>query len=224
MGLSQNDEFNELMDRVPSDATRVYVLDTKGKLRYKDVDKVTPKDTIQTNQKGDPVVMKGKPGRKKIPTLDPISDEVAELVKRKRGKVETDPILNVMSAKPESADVLYQVVHALGTEAASIEFEREEAERNGDETSQISVRRINALKAIADTWLKRKDQLGSREIDLESPAFRAVFELIAVTLKECMQATGIRAEMVEAVFAKFGKKVDSDEWARDARSRMKNVL
>ena len=120
--------------------------------------------------------------------------------------------------------MLHEVVRALGNEAASIGFERQEAERKGEATSQISMRRIGALKAMADTWLKRREQLVSRGVDMESPAFKTLFKYIMETMKSSMDTTGVRSELTETIFAKFGKTVDSDEWAAEAKNRMKNVV
>ena len=65
---------------------------------------------------------------------------------------------------PESSDLLHLVMVGLAEESASIGFERAEAEREGKGTSTISVRRIGALKSVAETWLRRKEQLVDREI------------------------------------------------------------
>jgi hypothetical protein len=110
----------------------------------------------------------------------------------------------------------------MSEEAASIVFERHEAERKGKETSNLSMRRINALKSIGDTWLRRKEQLSGKEIDLDSVVFKALFGFIMDTFKESLSESGLRPEMVDTVFAKLGSKLD-EEWSSDARNRMKNA-
>lgn len=214
----------ELVAKIPSGTTRVYVCTETGQLKYKDIAQLADSDEIQVNQNDEPIVMKGKPGRKKNTVIAPANEMVAEILKRKQALLDVDPILMVAQKDPDSSDMLHQVVLALGNEAASIGFERLEAERKGEETSQISGRRISALRAMADTWLKRKEQLVSRGVDMDSPAFKALFKYIAETMKGSMDASGMRAEAVEAIFAKFGKVVDSDEWAVEAKNRMKGVL
>lgn len=213
-----------LVAKIPTGAARIYVKTETGKFRYKDIAQLAASDDIQVNQNDEPIVMMGKPGRKRNITLAPANDTVAEILKRKKDALEADPVLKVTRTDPESADVLHQVVLALGGEAASIGFERQEAERKGEETSQFSVRRINALKAMADTWLKRKEQLVSRGVDMDSPAFKTLFNYIVITMREAMDSTGVRPEVREAAFAKFGKVVDSDEWVSEARNRMKSTL
>jgi hypothetical protein len=148
---------------------------------------------------------------------------VAEIVRRKNDSILKDPVLQAVKTSPEDAAVLHQVVLALGEEAASLGFERLEAERDGKETSNISIRRVNTLKALADTWLKRKDQIVSRGIDLNSPVFKALLQYLLETFQEALVETGERPEMVEAVFARLGKLM-SEGWEAEAKNRMKKVL
>lgn len=214
----------ELLAKIPPGTTRVYVCTEIGKLKYKDIDQLADSDEIQVNGSGDPIVMKGKPGRKKNINIAPINSTVTEILKRKQVSLQTDAVLQVAKSDPESPNVLHQVVLALGEEAASINFERQEAERKGEDTTQISGKRIQALKAMADTWLKRKEQLVTRGVDIDSPAFKALFKYIVETMMQSMESTGVRAEMIETIFAKFGKTVDTAEWAAEAKNRMKNMV
>lgn len=213
----------ELLAKVPTEATRIYVLTETGQLKYKDIAQLADTDEIQVNKKDDPIVMTAKPGRKRNVTIAPANSTVSEIIKRKKVALDTDPIIQAAKTDPESPNILHQVVLALGDEAASIGFERLEAERKGEETSQLSNRRVAALKALAETWLKRKDQLGSRGIDMESSAFKALFGYIVETMKDAVDSSGVRPELVEAIFAKFGRTVDSDEWVAEAKNRMKSV-
>lgn len=215
---------DELKEKLPTDARTVLVRTEKGELKYRLITELGPTDSIQVNQDDIPITMKGKAGRPLKVTVAPINAVVAELVKRKKETIEQDAILGAMQTNPEDADVLHQVVIALGVEAASLEFERLEAEREGRETSNISIRRINALKAVADTWLKRRDQIISRGLDMNSPAFKAIFHFLLETFKEAMQASGERPEIIEAVFTRLHKAMTDGSWETEAKSRMKNVI
>jgi len=83
----------------------------------------------------------------------------------------------------------------------------------------VSVRRIGALKAIGDSWLKRKDQIAAQGVDMDSPAFKRLFTFIMETFKDALTSAGERPEMIETVFAGLSKKLDSD-WQREAVKRM----
>jgi hypothetical protein len=82
------------------------------------------------------------------------------------------------------------------------------------------MRRVAALKAIGDTWIKRKEQIQSRVIDLESPAFQALFQFISETFVRAMQSANVRQELADSVLAQFVKLLD-DAWKNEAKSRMK---
>jgi hypothetical protein len=208
---------------VPPEAKRIKVLDIKGKLKLRKIEDLQQGDTPSLNDAGLPVFIEGQHGRppKDVSAiLPPSSPLIGDLLRVKEGHLRNDPILQAAEESPESAEVLNQVVLAIGEEAASLRFERMQAERMGEDTSQLSMRRVAALKAIGDTWIKRKEQIQSRLIDLESPAFQALFQLISETFVRAMQAAGVRQELSEAVVAQFVKLLD-DSWKAEAKSRMK---
>lgn len=219
-------ERDRLLAMIPPGAKRVQVLDEKGQIRYKDLGDLADKDEIQITKKGDPVVMMAKPGRRLddgVVTLEPANDTIAEILKQKQTSMERDPILETARTAPESTDLLHFVMVALAEEASSIGFERAEAERQGMETSNISTRRINALTKLVETWLKRKDQITTKEIDLKSPSTRALFQYVFEMFKDAMETSGMGPELTETVFAKVAKVLDSEQWSNEAKNRMKNA-
>jgi len=216
-------EREALIAKIPPDAHRVQVITEKGQKKYRPVKEIAKNDVIQTTDDGEPVVMKGKPGRPKGVELAPVTPAVAEMVKRKKEAIDKDPLLSSVKTRPEDIEVLQQVVLALGEEAASLGFERQEAERNGRESSSISVRRVNTLKAMADTWLKRRDQLVAKGVDLNSPGFKAVLQYLLETFRGAMIACGVDEDMVDTVFARLSQDM-SDEWETEARSRMSHIV
>ena len=215
----------DLLAKVPPSATRVQVLTAKGDKKWRSLDPIdknalSASDTIQVNKMGDPIVMKGTPGRKSNVTVGPVNPTVAELIKRKKVAMDEDPVLVSISTAPDSANVLNEVIRGLGEESASLKFEREEASREGKDTSGLSSRRVQALRAVGDTWLKRMDQLTAKAIDLDSPAFGVVWKHMMDTMREAMNSAQLRPEQVNTVFAKFSSMID-DEWKAEVKSGMK---
>lgn len=208
---------------VPDGALRVRVVDEKGAIAWRPIDKVLSTDTIDLTDKGQPQWMfnpVGRPSKKKqIESLPPVTPVVGQLIEIKEAHIRTDPVILAAEATPESPDVLNQVMLAIAEESASLRFERLEAERTGQETSHLSMRRVAALKAIGDTWIKRKEQIQNREIDMESPSFQELFRFISETFARAMQAAGVRQEQADTVFAKFASLLD-DEWKKEAKNRM----
>ena len=215
-------EIQDALAKAP-EGSRIYVKTDQGELKYKTLEQCAGTDEIQRDGKGNPIIMSRKPGRPRTPSLDPINPIVAEICRRRQEAVAEDPILSVARTEPENPDVLHQVVLALGQEAAVLGFEREEAERKGERTGNLSSQRIGALRALGDTWLKRKDQVSNRGIDLDSASFQALLKFILETFREALTAAGERPEMVEAVFSRLSKMLDGN-WETEAKNRMKNVI
>jgi len=211
-----------LLAKVPVWASRIKVKDEKGQGVYRTREEILDSDEIQTKKDGTPIVMRSAPGRRKDPVLTPATPIVAAIMKRRAETIQVDPILEVARRDPESSDLLQQVVLAVGEEAASLKFEREEAERAGQDPSNISVKRISALKTLSDTWLRRKEQIASRDLDLQSPGFKSVFRFILETIQEAMNGSGMSAEMIETVMAKAAQMFN-DDWDNEAKNRLKNV-
>lgn len=213
----------ELLAKIPPSATRVRVVTAKGELKYKEISDLADSDVIQTNKLGDPIVMKAAPGRKTALDVGPVNPTVAVLIQRKQDTLDKDPVFNKTKKDPDSPDVLHEVIVGLSEEAASLKFERDEAAREGKDTSGLSAKRVQALRAVGDTWLKRMDQLAGKLIDLDSPAFQALFKHLMDTMREAMNASKLRPEQIETVFAKFSA-LTSEEWKAEAKNRMKNAV
>ena len=210
---------------IPEGVSRVQVTDEVGKVVWRKPSDLRETDTIKFNpNNGEPYVMYGTPGVSQASvanTTPPTSNAVISAIKsRKKDLLDKDEIFNVAKTKPESADVLTKVIQGLAEESASLHFERTEAERKGEKTSQISMRRVQALKAVGETWLKKKEVLASKGVDLESPSFKIVFTHIAETFRRACDIAGVRPEMSESVFAEFGRLVDDVDWVADAKSKM----
>lgn len=214
-----------LLGQLPKGATKVRVVDEFGRQRWKLPGEVTDTDILALDSKGLPVTMDPKPGRKKSESSDVVSqapfDHVADQKKQeKEDALRSDPVLSQLQKDGESSDVLASLMEAMAVEAASLAFERSEAERYGDSVSMISARRINALKAIGETWLRRKDQIVSKGVDLDSVSFRVVLSCIADAFKKSMEQSNLRSEQIEAVFTKFAKELSSDGWRAEVESRL----
>lgn len=210
-----------ILSKAPPDATRVKVRDEYGKEKYRKLDEVNKTDEILLKPNGEAIWMKGTPGRKGTPRQAPIAnDNVADAIRRKDAAIEEDGVLTSTKNAPESSEVLHKVMMELAEEAASLKFERSEAERKGEETSNISVRRARILQAVGETWLKRKGQLSANGLDIDSSEFQAVLGFLVETFKGAMLDSNMRPEMIETVFAKFAGKLD-DNWKSEARKRIR---
>lgn len=226
MAAQEKSLREQLLALVPPEAIRVKVKDEKGGERWRSIkdgfETILETDEILTVY-GRPITMKRVPGRKPKPPRPKstaINPAVAQVQAAKFHHLDKDPLLQMLAKGIDSENILLLVLRGFAGEAASLEFERLEAERHGKETSQISVRRINALKALADSWLKRKDQLAGRTIDMECPAFERLFGFILDTFRTAMTAGGVPRDQAEAVFVRLSEQVSEDTWGEEARNRM----
>lgn len=220
---------DDLLELIPKDAKRVLVIDEKGQERWRDLeekgfDAIFDTDEILLKD-GRPRVMKDKPGRrKKTPAPKPppaVTQTVADLMKAKKSFIENDELLKQLDKGIDSEEVLTLVMREYAEESASLKFERHEAERNGKETSQLSIRRINALKALGETWIKRKDQLSGKTIDLASPAFVRLFDFILETFRESLHRGGVSEDLAETIFVNVSERITDETWDEEARRKMR---
>jgi hypothetical protein len=210
---------------VPDGARRVRVTDEKSKCCWRSLDEVLNSDVLDLTPQGQPQWMFGAVGRPKqhrtiSEVADPVSELVGNLMVIKQANLRSDSVTLAAESTPESPEVLNQVILAIAEEAASLRFERQEAERKGVDTSVFSMRRVQALKAIGDTWIKRKEQIQQQSVDMDSPAFSELFRFISETFAKAMEAAGVRQELSDTVFAQFSKLLNEDDWKTEAKSRM----
>ena len=218
---------------IPLDAVRVKVENDKGQKKYRTVDadkkdfsKILPTDTLVLIG-GRPITMNKVPGRKKATPLpkapEPTTPKNAQTQANKVAFLDHDPLLLQIEQGVESEDILLLVMRGVAQEAASLEFERQIAEAEGKETSQLSIRRISALKALGDAYLKRKDQLSGNSVDMDSPAFSRLFAFMTDTFRESMLAGGIGRDQAETVFSRLSDRMADETWEQEARNKMKGA-
>jgi hypothetical protein len=228
MATARKISREEILDLIPEGAVRLKVVDEKGHERWRDIEE-SMDNLLDTDEivllKGKPQVTRGRSGRrKKAPRPKPpppTSETVAKVMAAKAVFLAEDELLRRVDDAPDSEDILHLVMRGFAQEAASLFFERTEAERSGTETSQLSIRRINALKAMGETWIKRKEQLSGKTIDMASPAFARLFAFMTETFRESMHAGGVPRDQAETVFARLSKRMVDDTWELEATKRMK---
>jgi hypothetical protein len=208
---------------VPDGALRVRVTNEKGKVCWRRIEEIRNTDVIELNPQGQPQWMHNPIGRPAKSAFDaatpPATKVIGDLMRIKQASIRTDPVILAAESTPESPEVLNQVLLAISEEAASLRFERTEAERNGEDSSTLSMRRVIALKAIGDTWIKRMEQIQNRAVDIDSQAFQELFKFISETFARAMVAADVRQELADSVFSNFAKMLDED-WKKEAHSRM----
>lgn len=222
---------DKLLALIPIDAVRVKVKTAEGHEKYRtvsptegDFEKVLDTDEIVLVG-GKPITMNKVPGRKKsAPVPKPpkaTTPKNAQMQADKMAFLDNDPLLKQIEQGVESEDILLLVMRGFAQESASLEFERMTAEAEGKETSALSIRRINALKALGDAWIKRKEQLSGKTIDMGSPAFGRLFAFMTETFREAMLDGGVARDQVETIFARLHDRMSDETWEQEAQNKMK---
>jgi len=211
-----NPSLNQILANLPAGTQRVQVVDASGKTKWRAPDQVRKSDVIAMKG-GAPVVMRGAPGRPARVELPPASDEVGEVCRQKKEAIRDDDLRGKLARDPNQ-DVLPVIMQGIAEEAASLKFEREEAERQGEQTAMISSRRVRALTALGDAWVKRMERTAT--IDLEGDQFKLLFRFVLETFRAVLEDSGVRPELVETIFTRMGEKLD-DAWKAEARAKMR---
>jgi len=225
MGVQKRTDREYIIANLPDGVRRVQITEPSGKQVYKrpeDID--LNHDQIMLSLGGTPIVMRGRPGRKPKAQLKAVTPQIAEVDEARNDHISHSALLREARKDAEGDGVLNSILEAMAEESAAIEFERDEAARHGQDTANLSAKRARVLKGMADTWLKRKHQIEGGVIDIDAPAFQALFKFILETFKEAMGGAGARPELVETTFEKLVAALGEEAWKQDARLRMKDVI
>lgn len=219
------EERAKLLDMLPQGIARVRVTSAEGKQCYKAVPDILDTDTVDLTSAGKPIIMRAPPGRPQgstKSTLPPVSKQAEEVAQAKDNHESLSDLVAVTRQNSEADAVFHTLMNGLAVEITSLEFERREAERKGEDTSNVSAKRVRAIKTMTDAWLKKREKVDSGTIDLEGVAFKTLFAFMLDTVRGAMGDSGMRPEHIETVFAKLSKRL-ADGWAEDAKARMREA-
>jgi hypothetical protein len=172
------------------------------------------------------VVVLSKPSNRFNPTARPTRTRVIdrsvveeqhaqELMERRVRYVDADPLVKTVNANGDASTVLREIKREIAREAASLGFDRLEAERRSKDPSSASIRRIEALRRIADIELKLRE-IDQHSVNLSSEKMQKVFAMWVETLQEIAQEV-MAPEVMDLFFNRLGTAMDGwEERAQDA--------
>lgn len=217
------EEKEQIINNLEEGVRRVLITTQSGKQQYKRPEEVDlDLDEIMISSDGTPIVMKGKPGRKKKVVLTPVNAVAAHICQAREEHVSSDPLLETVKSDADSDKVLTDILAALAEDAAVIDFEKEEAFRHGIDASNLATKRARVLKGMSDIWLRKRNMMDGGVIDLDSPMFKELFSLLLETFRDVLFESGVGEEHIETIFAKLISSFD-EIWKEDARRRMRQV-
>lgn len=144
-----------------------------------------------------------------IPTgelLDPA--DVKQELKDRIAFVKNQPLVKAVSEGSQQA--INAILVEIAEELSHIKFERRKVAANGRSTAALTVARVNGLKQLAETLLRRKETAMAEQLDLKSPRLQKIFKVWMDFFYEAMQRSGVSSEIINVVFQQM--KADMIGW------------
>jgi len=151
-------------------------------------------------------------GRPRVINPKPTVDDLAyhaEMQVRRAEFIDSDPIVSSIQGNRESAERLQKLQLEIAREAASLHFSRIDIEKYGKDSTQVSSRRIAALKDVASIELEIK-KLGQASIDVRGERFQKVFRFLTEIFTEAASEV-LDSEQMDLLFNRLGTKMDGWE-------------
>lgn len=151
--------------------------------------------------KGSPLVVKRQRGRprevERMPTTSDLEYH-AKMIEEKAKFVEADSVVQAALRQADPMQMLAVVRTEVAKESAALHFQRIENEKFGKDTAQVSSRRIDALKKIADIELEIK-KLGAETIDVHSEKMLRIFRYFIDTVRSILEEN-LSPEQIDLIF------------------------
>lgn len=220
--MSKQDR-ERVKSRIPVEADEINVV-REGKERWIDISDLRSDDEIIT--KGDgitPVTSKkrGRPKKKPIEARGK-TKETEKVMERRNDFIVHDPLYQAIKEDPESDKSFRESLKSLAEIAASLKFERKEAERNDEEPGKLGTllnRQKDVVKTIVEVGLKRQALNKNNDLDLDSNQFKFVFEKILVLFLGCMRSAGIEDEMAQVTLTNLEERLD-EGWKEEVKAQI----
>jgi hypothetical protein len=161
--------------------------------------------------------IKRGPGRPKKINPKPTNDDLiyhAEMIRQKTAFIEADPLVKSSSERKEAVETLQRVKEEIAREGAALLFQRIEEEKYGKDTSQMSSRRISALREVANLELEIR-RLGATHIDLKGERFQKIFKFFLETVREAAEGS-LSPEQIDLLFNRLGTLLEG--WEEKAQA------
>ncbi len=142
---------------------------------------------------------------KRMPTTSDL--EYHAIIAEQKGKfIDEDRVVQAALKHADPMDMLSVIKSEVAKETAALHFQRIENEKYGKDTAQISSRRIDALKKIADIELEIK-KIGGNNIDVHSEQMQRIFKFFIETVQAIL-TENLSPEQIDLVFNRLTTEFD----------------
>lgn len=150
---------------------------------------------------GDALKVQRRVGRpRKVERMPTTSDLEyhSQIAEEKAKFVDADKVVQAALKGSDPMAMLAVIKTEVAKESAALHFQRIENEKYGKDTAQVSTRRIDALKKIADIELEIK-KLGGSQIDVNSEQMQRVFKFFVDTVRAILEEN-LSVEQLDLIF------------------------
>lgn len=153
-----------------------------------------------------------RPGKQRAIQRMPTTSDLeyhGRILEEKAKFVDADPVVQASVRHVDPLTMLAVIRSEVAKESAALHFQRMENEKFGRDTSQVSSRRIDALKKIADIELELK-KLGTDVLDVHSEKFQRVCQFWLDVVRESAEST-MTPEQIDLFFNRLSTMMEGWE-------------
>ena len=134
-----------------------------------------------------------------IPTgdlLDPV--DVKQDLRERIKFVRDQPL--VRAVLEGSGNVMDVLLLEVAEEVSHLKWERRKASKEGKNTAAYTIGRINGLRSLAETLIRKKEADVSSDLNLKSPKIQKLFEIWMQMFYEAIEKSGVNQEVMNVIF------------------------
>ena len=140
------------------------------------------------------------------------STEIEQEVRDREKFVEKQDLVVSSRSKASTGEMIDLLIKEIVEELSHLKYERKKAAKEGKNTANYSIGRMNSLKSLADLLIKRRDSERAEQLDFKSPRFKAVFKVWLEFFMHAMDKSGILPEMIDIVVQQM--QADMVDWEK----------
>jgi hypothetical protein len=220
----------ELLGHLGMDVTRVCVLTPSGE-KWVAIGKIDESHVLKINEKtGLPYTMKGEPGQKKNHRHRSMSQtknftqqrtvNSSDHPHRKKTEAELDLLYGAVKDNPDNDSIIDYLLVGVAEETAHLRVARKLSDEAGEDSSQLSWKRVQALKALAELLVKKKSD-SEAVLNIHSEAFRQSVQFLLKTFREALIDSSLSPEQIQVIFNQLSAKMSEDQWSADLEAVVK---
>jgi hypothetical protein len=196
---SEGDENSEVQESSYLGSNEeVEVLESVTNRKFDKIARLLPIHAVVSASKG----ISRQVGRPRKIERKPVESDLEyhEMIVKERAEfIEEDPIVRSIQNRSDTAELMNRIKEEVARETAALHHQRLENGKFGRDTAQISTRRIDGLKKIAEIELEIK-RMGADTINLKSERMQKLFQYIIAAFREGCVQINMSPEQIDLLF------------------------